>query len=89
MVLTQHETQPWQCKEARLPDYFWRDKGNQLKFIVWLAKRMKINKMEDWYKVKISHFLENGINFIYICILIILKEEEDFLNIMVCLQVNA
>jgi hypothetical protein len=45
----QHEWLPW--KFDQVPNYFWDDIQNQKKFLNWMGKQLKINSLEDWYKV--------------------------------------
>ena len=40
---------PW--KFNSVPDGFWSDSSNAKKYINWLANELKVNTMEDWYKV--------------------------------------
>ena len=45
-----HNWLPW--KFSQVPKGFWSQIENQKQFIDWLAKELKIEKFEDWYKIQ-------------------------------------
>jgi hypothetical protein len=45
----EHTWFPW--KFNSIPKNYWDDKTNQLKYMNWLANRLNVQKMEDWYQV--------------------------------------
>jgi hypothetical protein len=45
----QKEWLPW--KFSQLPSNYWDDVNNQIKFMNWAAKELKIKEMSDWYNV--------------------------------------
>jgi hypothetical protein len=52
---------PW--KEwlfERAPQNFWDDPANQRRYMDWLAKRLRIRRPEDWYRVTVDHFTTNS-----------------------------
>jgi hypothetical protein len=56
-VFPEYEWLPW--KFTRIPVRFWDNLGNQRKFVEWAGKQLKLNKLEDWYKVsfKVTRYL--------------------------------
>jgi len=49
---------PW--KFGSLPQGFWYSKDNRKQYICWLGGKLGFEKMEDWYRVKQTSFLNNG-----------------------------
>ncbi len=45
---------PWLFKQSNMN--FWSSKKNQLEYLAWLEKKLKIKKNEDWYKFETSIF---------------------------------
>ena len=42
---------PWKFIKWRLPPNYWDNINNQIKYVNWVGKQLKINEMSDWYKV--------------------------------------
>ena len=43
---------PWKFRVC--PSSYWDDVNNQIKFVNWAGKELKINEMSDWYNVKME-----------------------------------
>lgn len=51
---------PWKLwKFTHVPNNFWNRKENQLEYMNWLAKELKLTSMEDWYHVSVQEFKDN------------------------------
>jgi hypothetical protein len=48
----EHEWLPWKFDKS--PNNIWDNVNNQRKFMDWVAKQFNINKMSDWYSVKLK-----------------------------------
>jgi hypothetical protein len=46
-------------KFARVPAGFWEDLDNCKRYVRWLAKRLKIRRLQDWQRVRRRDVLEN------------------------------
>jgi hypothetical protein len=53
-----YDWKPWLFK--RSPVHFWNDVANQRKFFDHVAAELKMNGLNDWYKVSISDFRARG-----------------------------
>lgn len=53
-----HEWIPW--KFAHVPNGYWEDSNNQIKFVEWLKKEMNYDSMEDWYHITQETIYKNG-----------------------------
>jgi hypothetical protein len=51
------EDQPWLC--GPVPYGFWTDPENRLAYILWLGKKKRFKKMEDWYRIMAADFNQN------------------------------
>ncbi len=45
--------------DGRVPMGFWNDLENHRRYIVWLGRKLKIKKLDDWYRVTAKDFHEN------------------------------
>ena len=45
----EHDWHAW--KFDIVPRNFWNDLSNQRKFMDWISKELKIDKLSDWYNV--------------------------------------
>ena len=43
-----------------LPAGFWDEPRHCRRYMRWLGKRLGYRRLDDWYQIKLSHFLENG-----------------------------
>ncbi len=44
----------WQeWKFERVPDGFWKDMDNQIRFFDWLAIQLNVQGPDDWYFIKV------------------------------------
>jgi hypothetical protein len=62
-VFPTYEWLPW--KFASIPKNYWDDVNNQIKFINWAGKELKIKEMSDWYNVsyKVGKSILSSIQF--------------------------
>lgn len=44
---------------GRVPNGFWRVRANRVRYMRWLARRLRIRRTEDWYRLKRQHFHDN------------------------------
>ena len=44
---------------ARVPQGFWDQPENRLRYIAWLGKRLKFTRPEDWSRIRRSDFSDN------------------------------
>lgn len=60
IVLNQQQTEkkilPWLFTNS--PHGFWFDESNVLKYMKWVADKLEIQTMEDWYKVSASDIIQ-------------------------------
>jgi hypothetical protein len=42
--------QDWLFRASQVPDHYWKDINNRLKFLEWAAKQLQVEKLEDWYQ---------------------------------------
>jgi hypothetical protein len=54
-----HPEYPWQLwrfspSENPLPKDYWNDPKNVKEYLEWLAKELKVEKPEDWYRVRVG-----------------------------------
>jgi len=47
-----HTWLPW--KFPQVPEHYWDDKANQLKFIEWAGSQLQVKTLEDWYSIASS-----------------------------------
>ncbi len=45
--------------DRRVPNGFWDDLENHRRYIVWLGRKLKIKKFDDWYRVTGNDFRKN------------------------------
>ncbi|EFA83458.1 hypothetical protein PPL_03606 [Heterostelium album PN500] len=48
---------PW--KFDNTPKRFWSDRDNQIRYIKWLARKLEIKQLKDWYRITKLDFQEN------------------------------
>jgi hypothetical protein len=58
-----HSWSPW--KFPHTPKGYWEDHDNQRNFVEWLSKQLKIQKMEDWYRVSIQQIQKLAPNILF------------------------
>ena len=51
----EYEWLPWRF--VNTPLKFWEDKNNQIKFMEWAGKQLKIKELNDWYHVSNQVFV--------------------------------
>jgi hypothetical protein len=51
------EVQPWLC--GPVPNGFWTDAENRRAYLLWLARKKRFKKMEDWYRITADDFEKN------------------------------
>ncbi len=57
LVYPEYEWLPWRFQHP-VPTGFWKDEGNQIKFVEWAGTQFQIKEMSDWYKITIN--VKNG-----------------------------
>ena len=57
-IYPEHTWKVWTFK--KVPKNYWSDKKNQRIFFDWLANKLQVKSVEDWYKVKPSDIINNG-----------------------------
>lgn len=45
--------------DRRVPNRFWDDPENQRRYAIWLGRKLKIRKLDDWYRVTRADFIKN------------------------------
>jgi hypothetical protein len=53
------EIYPWTFDE-NVPKGFWGNTANHRKFYDWLYTKLKLQSMDDWYKVTVEDIAKNG-----------------------------
>ena len=48
---------PW--KFNSVPNGYWEDRNNVIKYMNWLSNELHVNKYEDWYNVKYEDIVNN------------------------------
>jgi hypothetical protein len=43
-----------------VPNGYWKEFKNQKSFFDSVSKKLKINKLDDWYSVTVQQFTKNG-----------------------------
>lgn len=51
-IFKEHEWLPWKFKQVQLG--LWEDKEMQKKFFVWFGKFVGIQKMDEWYDIRVE-----------------------------------
>jgi hypothetical protein len=56
-VYPEHQWQEWRF--SKVSKGFWKDQANVKRYLEWLAPKIGVAKMEDWYSVSISQLISN------------------------------
>jgi len=54
----EHSWKPWLFSHAKLG--FWKEKSNRKSFFDWLFKELNLQRMENWYSVKVRQVIDHG-----------------------------
>jgi len=55
----EHHWEPWKFHRVRADNAF-KDENDCLAFLKWAQKELKLESMEDWYKVTADSIIELG-----------------------------